>query len=121
MKGALLKWFVVVLALYPLTLGIAYIVILNSWAFREAVHYARNNQTVVRSLGGIHDIRLAPYYLSFHFRNNDEQAELDLWLRGSRRRGSLIVQLKTESGIWQVRSARLYLDGGEEVAIEGRQ
>ncbi len=97
--------------------AIGYFFILNTDAFRVSRQYARTNPTIIERIGSVQLARLAPYDFSINFRNNVDYARMDLWLVGTRNQGSLVVELRSESGPWRVTSAKLYPYGGNPIAI----
>jgi len=90
---------------------------LNTDAFRVSTQYARTNSTVIQRIGSVELARLAPYNFSINFRNNVDYARMDLWLVGTRNQGSLVVELRSDSGPWRVTSAKLYPYGGDPITI----
>ena len=108
---------IIAFAAYPIVGGIAYFFMLNTDAFRVSTQYARTNPTVIQRIGSVQLARLAPYDFSLNFRNNVDRARLDLWLVGTRDQGSLVIELRSDSGPWQVISAKLYPHEGEPVTI----
>ena len=117
MKRRFVTWVLVALAAYPIVAAIAYVFMLNTDAFRMSKEYARTNPTVIERIGSVQLARLAPYNFALSFRNNVDFARVDLWLVGTRDQGSLVVELRSDSGPWRVISAKLYPHEGEPVAI----
>lgn len=117
MKRRFVKWIIIAIAAYPIVGAIAYVIMLNTDAFRVSTQFARSNPTVVQRIGGVQLIRLAPYNFAFNFRNSVDYARMDLWLRGTRGRGSLLLELRSDSGPWRVVSAKLRPDEGGAITI----
>jgi hypothetical protein len=117
MKRRFVKWVVIALCAYPILGGLAYVIMLNTDAYRISTRYARTNATVIQRIGDVQSVRLAPYNFALTFRNNLDYARMDLWLRGTRGVGTLLIELRSDSGPWQVTSAKLSPNQGEPVTL----
>lgn len=104
---------VVLLVAYPA----AWLLILNSDAFREAERFVRQSPAVQEYVGDVRRVSVSPFGGQMQVSGGRGSAHFDLKVSGELRDADVYAELE-KKGIWEVRFARLLRENESPIQLQ---
>ena len=112
-KNKIIKMSLIVVLIFMATYFAGYFFSRNSEAFSVTKDFILKSEIVKNELGSIGSIHLSPFGYELEFSGSHGSAEFECDLVGVAKAGKAYVQLKKQSYLWNVVSAKLIVDGRE--------